>query len=856
MIASPHSVVLEFARVDDTHEPYTFRFMPQDYLLRTPGGGFERARLGWDQTLLHGLERLREGGADPVLLHAVGEALRAFVAPLGWERLADQIRDASAHAQRTVVTIRSAAAELYALPWELLTLKASGQHLGALPGVLLRYEWPETATAPERPVPRDGPGRVLLAWSAAGGMVPAMEHARHIEEACLAGAVPFSRDRDIVANLSLSRLRATLAAAKKDRQPIAVLHLLAHGGPTRSMGDSYGLVLDGEGEAGGAVTVDAGRLGQILAPYADMIRLVVLSACDGGNPGALGNTLGSTAQMLHRAGIAAVVASRFPLSVRGSIRMTGVLYAQLLGQLASLESALCPVRDALADDAGTIDWASVQLYARCADGFDTRPILFRPYVGLASYGVEQRRFYFGRQTLIARLSHKLRTVAQGTGRPQLLCVIGPSGSGKSSLLRAGLLSLLEQQPLEEGTVTRTLLFRPDAHPLYALAAQLRTLPVDPRPARIVIVVDQFEEIYTRCIDEGERRAFTALLLHTAQSEPDGVLIVVGLRSDFLGETLRRDPELNRVLCMQTVLVPAMTQAELREAICAPAALLGRPFDESLLELLLLQGRGGEGSLPLLSFALSRLWEDVLQGQDPVATLRALGGVGGALASRAQQLFDALAPGQQAMVRRALLRLINVGDGVPDTRKRVPVRDLCGAGTQEQDLLATLRELANEQSRLLVLSDEEGLPQVELAHDALIEHWTSLRTWVNEARADRLFHQRVTAAARLWEETGGPNGRLLRSPDLDLLIEFQTRNPDALSDLEASFLAASRRVIQNERERQHRARQKERVRRSVQSTLLLSSIASANVLTSLSLIVLVVLVLMFADGELLHGFLPH
>src|SRR5262249_16877994 len=148
-----------------------------------------------------------------------------------------------------------------------------------------------------------------------------------ITAACQAGFLPFDTAQDVLAHVSLGRLRAALADAKKSQRPISALHLLAHGGKA---GSAFGLVFDGESETGGSVVVAAGRLRQLLAPHADMVRLVVLSACDSSNPGALGNQLGSVAQTIHRAGIASVVASRYPLSSVGSVRLAESLYRELL----------------------------------------------------------------------------------------------------------------------------------------------------------------------------------------------------------------------------------------------------------------------------------------------------------------------------------------------------------------------------------------------------------------------------------------------------------------------------------------------------------------------------------------------
>jgi len=364
-------IVLEFARANDAGDPHAFRFAPQKYLVRGERGDITTAEVAWSRELLRDLEAVRLPGRDPEALHRVGEVLRKTLEPAGWRQHEGAIVDAVAQGRPVVVTVRSAAAELYALPWELLTLRSTGQSLGAISGVLLRYEWPATVTAKARELTTEPHGRVLIAWSAAGGAVPAAEHVAAIRGAQEAAGRDLDSDLDIIEHASFGHLADALAKAQREGPAIDALHLLCHGGAT---GSSFGLVFDGEGDGARPVIVDPGRLQQLLAPYAGMIRLVVLAACDSANAGDLGNRLGSVAQMLHRVGIAAVVASRYPLSIDGSIRLSEILYRDLLGDGATLEEAFVSARTALARDPTSLDWASVQLYARACDGDATRPI--------------------------------------------------------------------------------------------------------------------------------------------------------------------------------------------------------------------------------------------------------------------------------------------------------------------------------------------------------------------------------------------------------------------------------------------------------------------------------------------------
>ncbi|HYO73917.1 MAG TPA: hypothetical protein VEU33_48400, partial [Archangium sp.] len=175
---SATSLLLDFIRAEDAGERYAFRFGAQEYVLRGAGGGVENLELHWNQALLADLSALHQPGCDPAVIQRVGGLLRGFLKSDEWARQEARLLAAVSREQPVVVTLRSAAAELYALPWELLTLGASGQHLGELPSVLVRYEWPETRTAAETPSPRSEGGRILFAWSAAGGGVPVSEHLR------------------------------------------------------------------------------------------------------------------------------------------------------------------------------------------------------------------------------------------------------------------------------------------------------------------------------------------------------------------------------------------------------------------------------------------------------------------------------------------------------------------------------------------------------------------------------------------------------------------------------------------------------------------------------------------------------
>ncbi|MCA9720324.1 MAG: CHAT domain-containing protein [Myxococcales bacterium] len=358
---------LEFARARDTDDPYAFTFAPQTYILRTPDGRSWEVAIDWSAELIERLGALQRPDADPALARALGTTLRELLEPAGWGAIESTLT-AEIVAERPVhMTIRSAAAEIYALPWELLMIRGIGLPLGAISTVLLRYEWPATRTRPAATPPR---GRLLVAWSDAGGEVPHEQHLLAIERTAGAPSAVLPR-------VSLRALSKALGDAERDGQGYDALHLLCHGGVEgRDCGlllhrdvDTY---LGAEGDAAlehAARLVSADALARALVPHADMLRLVVIAACSSGDAGVPVSRLGGVAQMLHRAGVQAVVASRLPLSVIGSRRLTEALYRALYRDRVPLERAVLSAKQALGASASDDhDWATLQLYARARDG--------------------------------------------------------------------------------------------------------------------------------------------------------------------------------------------------------------------------------------------------------------------------------------------------------------------------------------------------------------------------------------------------------------------------------------------------------------------------------------------------------
>ena len=769
---------MEFARAEQAGDPFAFRFTPQPYLLRTKGGGFQSAEFPWSEALLDDLESLRKPRPDRAIVQRIGELLRRFVTPLGVEAQLDQIVAASRAGKEVCITFRSAAAELYALPWELLADRHSGQAIGSLPGVLFRYEWPESKTL-QSTVRSEG-GRILFAWSAAQGAVPAKEQIAAIRSACEKESLPFDSESDVIAHASCDKIVSALEKARATSRPVAILHILCHGG---EQGTTFGLSLNGE-EEGEPEHVDGATLRQLLSPFADMVQLVVLSACDSGNGGALGNQLGSVAQALHRAGFSAVLASRFPLAIRAANQLAETLYEGLVCNSLSVEKALLSVRNRLVRDPALFDWASIQLYARTGDQGDLRPLLFRPYRGLLAFQPEHRAFFFGREREIDQVLTALSSL-RSAGKPKFVIVAGASGSGKSSLVLAGVIPKLCGQGPDRFLSASV---KPGASPLEVL----KQIPErTDRP--LLLVIDQLEELFTHVPDPAVRTQFAQKLWLLAQ-RPD-VHIVATLRVDFIGECgeLVIDESglrLDRIAYddAHRVFVAQLGPKELLATIEQPAARVGIALEAGLTSRMLEAVSGEPGALPLLQHTLDQLW---LRREHRTLTQKgydALGQLGGALSQHAESLFGKLSQEEQRSAQEVMVRLVRLEDGMTRaTRQRVLLDKLRPRKKESQARFdGVLRDMTA--ARLLTIAGEDPNSTVEVAHEALIRSWPRLQNWLKEDQTFLIELGKLEGLLREWKE----HHALLVSDQLRFAERLLRTYPERLPEETAQLVRESQR----------------------------------------------------------------
>jgi len=407
---------------------------------------------------------------------------------------------------------------------------------------------------------------------------------------------------------------------------------------------------------------------------------------------------------------------------------------------------------------------------------------FPPYKGLLFFEESDSNLFFGRESLTAHLAGHVINLAMDAST-RFLAVVGASGSGKSSLVRAGLAVTLKRAGWE------ACVFTPTANPLRMFEANLNPARTN-HAERVLILVDQFEEVFTLCHDEMERIAFIEKLLASAQDPSKKITVVMALRADFYSHCAQY-PLLRQAVAAEQEYIGQMTREELRRAIEEPAKRGSWEFEPGLVDVLL-NDIGAEGTsepepgaLPLLSHALLATWERRRGYLFTLDGYHASGGVRGAIAETAESVFnDKLNQTQQELARDVFLRLTELGEGTEDTRRRAALNELVRQSAEATQLRTVLNTLA--EARLITLNEDSA----EVAHEALIREWQRLHEWLTQDREGLLLHRHLTESAQEWETRGNDPAELYRGARLAQAREWSVANEERLNASERSFLAAS------------------------------------------------------------------
>ncbi len=449
-----------------------------------------------------------------------------------------------------------------------------------------------------------------------------------------------------------------------------------------------------------------------------------------------------------------------------------------------------------------------------------------PYKGLAEFEAADADYYFGRERLIAEL------IARFVGG-SFLGLVGDSGSGKSSALRAGLLPALAGGVLPGSGTWPQAIFRPGEHPVSELRRALAralpgtTLPADDPSAalgsalaglatgqRLVVVVDQFEEVFNATRDDAERSAFIDLLT----AEHVGLRVIVAMRADHYGRCAAY-PGLARLLGSDQVLVGPLSSAEIAAVIEQPAQRVGLRVEPELTGALVADAGSEPGVLPLLSTALLELWQARDAGRLTLAAYRASGGLQGAIARLAEATYAGLDPHRQSVARALLLRLAGPGEGAELVRRRVPLEEL---DTESDPVLG---EVLGTLTAARLLTTGEG--HVEVAHEALLREWPRLQGWLEEDAAGRQVRLHLIGAVADWQRRGRESGDLYRGARLAAALEWASEHQVELNAAERTFLDESRGASEREVERQRRMNRRLRLLLAGAAGLLVVAVAAGG-----------------------------
>jgi DNA-binding SARP family transcriptional activator/ABC-type glycerol-3-phosphate transport system substrate-binding protein len=446
-----------------------------------------------------------------------------------------------------------------------------------------------------------------------------------------------------------------------------------------------------------------------------------------------------------------------------------------------------------------------------------------PYKGLRAFLEADAADFFGRESLVRRLAERL---AEPGPRSRFLCVVGPSGSGKSSVVRAGLVPALRRGAIEGSDQWFVVDLLPGPNPLRELESALLGVAIQPPPslseelerdelgllravdralpdpdAELLIVLDQMEEMFT-LVDAAERRHLLGSIRAAVESPGSRVRVVATLRADFFDQPLSVSG-FGDLLAERTEAITLMSPEQLERAIAGPAEHVGLMVEPGLVAAMVADVADRPSALPLLEFALTELAERP-EGDLTLDAYRGIGGVSGALARRAERIYGAMNDAGRSASRQLFLSLVTLGEGTEDTRRRVRRTELHGLDVDRAPMDAAIDTFGRY--RLLSFDRDELTrePTVELAHEALIHAWTRLGDWIDEAREDVRTHRRLVTSANEWAASGEEPSFLLTGARLERLASWVSETPLALGRTELAFVERSL-AVHAEEARSERAR---------------------------------------------------
>ena len=476
-----------------------------------------------------------------------------------------------------------------------------------------------------------------------------------------------------------------------------------------------------------------------------------------------------------------------------------------------------------------------------------------PYKGLRAFTIADEKDFFGRERSIDKL---LRKLGQAEDYSRFLAVVGPSGSGKSSLVKAGLIPALWRGKLKGSENWYVVEMVPGTHPLEELEVALMRIASDQglnlgeqltrdergliRSARmllpddgseLLIVIDQFEEVFTLVEDEEKRAHFLALLYNAVTDMRSQVRVLVTMRADFYDRPLRY-PDFGKMIHERMETVLPLGAEELERAIVEPAQQMGVTFEDGVVATIISEINYQPGALPLLQYALTELFEHHENRKLTHDAYQNIGRAVGALATRAEETYKEFDEAGQEVIHQIFLRLVTLGEGVEDTRRRVDRHELI-AITDDAELVDEVIDTFAAY-RLLSLDRDPATrqPMVEVAHEALLREWERLREWLNESRSDIRLQRQLARLADEWQHAERDPGFLI--PGGKRLEQFGTWRQTtelALTQLEVDYLQAS---LEAEDQRATREAQEKRTRQTLQRGLFITMAVGLVVAIGLSI----------------------